>query len=219
MLPLTLGLPARGGLSVLCLGAHADDIEIGCGGAVLELLASRRRVSVHWVVLSGTVLRAREARRSASRFLRGAAAAEVRVDGFRDGFLPYEGAKVKEVFEALKSAVSPDLIFTHTREDRHQDHRFVCELTWNTFRDHLILEYEVPKYDGDLAQPNVFIPLSDANRRRKVRTLMSAFPTQAEKRWFTPSTFDGLMRLRGIECASPTGYAEAFYARKVRLVR
>lgn len=217
MLSLNLGLPARGPLTVLCLGAHADDIEIGCGGTILRLLGERRRVLVHWVVLSGDATRAREARRSASRMLRGAAAHHIRVERFRDGFLPYEGTAVKEVFEELKAAVAPDLVFTHGRDDRHQDHRLVSDLTWNTFRDHLILEYEIPKYDGDLGHPNVFVPLGEGIRRRKVRILMSAFPSQARKRWYSPATFDGLMRLRGVECGASEGYAEAFHARKLIL--
>jgi len=215
MLPLILDGASRRRLSILCLGAHADDIEIGCGGTLLQLLEGAARVSVHWLVLSGQGARAREARRSAARMLRGAARGDVRIEGFRDGFLSYDGARVKETFEALKMSVSPDLIFTHHRDDRHQDHRLVCELTWNTFRDHTILEYEVPKYDGDLGRPNVFVPLSDRVRRRKLQVLMSAFPTQATKRWFTASTFDGLMRIRGVECGAPEGYAEAFHGPKL----
>lgn len=212
MLPLILG--RRRALTVLCLGAHADDIEIGCGGTLLGLLEERRAVRVHWVVLSGHGPRAAEARRSARRVLRGTRAWAVQVEGFRDGFLPYEGAAVKEVFERLKP-VNPDLIFTHYRHDLHQDHRVVCDLTWNTFRDHAILEYEIPKYDGDLGRPNVFVPISDRIRRRKIRLLMSAFPSQSRKRWYSPSTFEGLMRIRGIECAAPDGYAEAFHGRKL----
>jgi LmbE family N-acetylglucosaminyl deacetylase len=216
MLPLTPGAGVRSPLTILCLGAHADDIEIGCGGTLLALLEERPAVRVHWVVMSGHGPRAGEARRSASRVLRGARRAEVQVESFRDGFLPYEGAALKEVFERLKP-INPDLIFTHFRHDLHQDHRVVCELTWNTFRDHTILEYEVPKYDGDLAHPNIFVPISDRIRRRKVRLLMSAFPSQSRKRWYSPATFEGLMRLRGIECAAPEGYAEAFHGRKLIL--
>ena len=217
MLPLTFGVPAREPLTVLCLGAHADDIEIGCGGTVLRLLSERRLVSVHWVVMSGDATRSREARRSAGRVLRRAKAQTIRVERFRDGFLPYVGTAVKEVFEQLKAEVSPDLIFTHARDDGHQDHRLVSELTWNTFRDHLILEYEIPKYDADLGHPNLFVPLSEGIRRRKMRLLMSAFPSQAGKRWYSEATFDALMRLRGIECGAAEGYAEAFYSRKSTL--
>lgn len=212
MLQLT---PAAGPLTVLCLGAHPDDIEIGCGGTVLRLLAERSRVTVHWVVLSGNERRAAEARRSAGRFLRGAAARHIRLERFRDGFLPYEGAAVKDVFEDLKRRVDPDLIFTHRGQDDHQDHRLVSELTWNTFRDHCILEYEIPKYDGDLGHPNVFVSLPPRIRRAKIRLLLGAFPSQARKRWFTAATFEGLMRLRGVECAAPEGYAEGFHGRKI----
>jgi len=203
-------------LRVLCLGAHADDIEIGCGGLVLSLLESGP-VDVHWVVFSGNAARQREARRSARRFLAGARHAKVTLHRFRDGHFPWEGAKIKRAFEALKRAPAPDLVLTHFRDDRHQDHRTVSDLTWNTFRDHLILEYEVPKYDGDLGAPNCFVPLGREVCRRKVAHLEAAFATQAAKPWFTSETFLGLMRLRGVECRAEDGYAEAFYARKARL--
>lgn len=214
MLSLTLGLPRRGPLSVLCLGAHADDLEIGCAGTLLRL-AAERRVAVHWVVFSGDARRAREARRSAERLMRGADALAVELATFRDGYFPFDGAAIKDLFERLARHVDPDLIFTHRGDDGHQDHRLVSTLTWNTFRDALILEYEIPKYDGDLGQPNVFVPLAPALRRRKIRHLMSSFPTQRRKRWYTASTFEGLMRLRGVECAAREGYAEGFYARKL----
>lgn len=214
MLALIPRVPARAPLKVLCLGAHADDIEIGCGGTLMRLLAERPRVSVHWVVMSAPNDRAREALASARRVLRRAHSSVVRVEQFRDGYLPYEGAAMKDVFEELKS-VKPHLVFTHSRLDAHQDHRVVSQLTWNTFRDHCILEYEIPKYDGDLGTPNVFVPLSASVRRQKVKLLMSAFPSQRDKRWFSEATFDGLMRLRGIECAAADGYAEAFYGHKL----
>jgi len=214
MLSLTFGVPGRTPLTILCLGAHSDDIEIGCGGTILRLLTERSRVSVHWVVMSADARRAREARRSATRVLRRASASDIRIEQFRDGFLPYEGMAVKEAFERLKTEISPDVIFTHHGNDAHQDHRLVSDLTWNTFRDHFILEYEIPKFDGDLSHPNVFVPLSRHIRRQKVRLLMSAFPSQVRKRWFSPATFDGLMRIRGIECAAPEGYAEGFHCRK-----
>jgi LmbE family N-acetylglucosaminyl deacetylase len=217
MLSLTLGLPPRRSCTVLCLGAHPDDIEIGCGGTVLRLLAERARVTVHWVVFSAAGAREREARRSAVRFTRDAAARHVRIENFRDGFLPYEGGAVKDVFEELKASVEPDLVFTHCRDDAHQDHRLISALTWNTFRRHGILEYEIPKYDGDLGAPNVFVPLPAGIRRQKVRGLMAGFPSQRRKRWFTETTFNGLMRLRGIESGAAEGYAEAFYGRKVVL--
>ena len=217
MLPLILGLKSPAPLRVLCLGAHGDDIEIGCGGTLLRLLAERPRVSVYGVVMSATDARLVEVRRSAARMLRRASEHQVRVERFRDGFLPWQGTAVKNVFEELKGAFTPDLIFTHYRDDAHQDHRLISELTWNTWRDHCVLEYEIPKYDGDLGHPNVFVPLSDRLRRQKVRLLMSAFPTQRTKRWYSPATFDALMRVRGVECAAPSGYAEAFHGRKLVL--
>ena len=217
MLSLTLGVPARAPLTVLCLGAHADDLEIGCGGTLLRLLAERSRVTVHWVVFSANARRAREARRSAARLLRRAAGREIRIEQFRDSFFASDGTAIKDVFEQLKAAVAPDLVFTHCRGDAHQDHRLVAELTWQTFRDHCILEYEVPKYDGDLGRPTVFVPLPAGIRRQKIRLLLSAFPSQRGRRWFSETTFAALMRLRGIECAAPEGYAEAFYGPKLVL--
>lgn len=216
-LGLSLGYPPETPVTILCLGAHADDIEIGCGGTVLRFLSERPGVRVHWVVFSAAGERAREARDSARRFLRRAASRHIRIEGFRDGFFPFEGAAIKELFEALKEGVRPDLVFTHHGADAHQDHRLISGLTWNTFRHHLILEYEVPKYDGDLGHPNVFVPLPHRIRQRKLRILLSAFPSQRDKHWFTASAFDGLMRLRGVECVAPDGYAEAFHARKVTL--
>jgi LmbE family N-acetylglucosaminyl deacetylase len=217
VLPLTLAGSASSPLSVLCIGAHADDIEIGCGGTMLRLLAERSRVFVHWVVLTSDAVRAREARASAARLLRRAHSREVDILQFRDAFLPHDGAAVKVAFQRLAAARSPDIIFTHHSRDAHQDHRFAAELTWNTFRDHTILEYEIPKYDGDLGQPSVFVPLSASIRARKIRHLMSAFPSQRTKRWFTPDTFAGLMRLRGVECGAAEGHAEAFHLRKATL--
>jgi LmbE family N-acetylglucosaminyl deacetylase len=217
VLPLTFDAAARSPLTVLCIGAHADDIEIGCGGTILRLLAERPRVTVHWVVLCGDATRAREARRSATRMLRRASTHLIHIMQFRDGFLPYHGAEVKEAFEQLRMNVSPDVIFAHHGRDAHQDHRLVSELTWNTFRDHTILEYEIPKYDGDIGQPNVFVPLSASVRTRKIRHLMTAFPSQRSKRWYSAETFEGLMRLRGVECAAAEGHAEAFHSRKVVL--
>jgi LmbE family N-acetylglucosaminyl deacetylase len=203
-------------LSVLCLGAHCDDIDIGCGATLLEL-AARRRVSATWVVFSSNQLRANELRKSAKGFLRNAVAAEVVVKEYRDGFLPYVGGEVKDEFERLKSTCRPDLILTHSRHDLHQDHRLVCELTWNTFRDHLILEYEIPKYDGDLGSPNVFVPISEESAREKVRCLLDSYASQGGKPWFTEDLFLALLRVRGMECNSPTGLAEAFYGRKLVL--
>jgi LmbE family N-acetylglucosaminyl deacetylase len=217
MLSLTFGRSARAPLTVLCIGAHADDLEIGCAGTLLELLRVRANVSVHWVVLSGDSVRAAEAGRSARRLLRRARSRQIVQERFRDAFFPSAVEALKQRFEQLKTEVRPDVIFSHHLEDRHQDHRLVSELTWNTFRDHLILEYEIPKYDGDLGHPNVFIPLEERTRRQKIRLLMSAFRSQAGRPWFSPATFDALMRLRGVECGAPEGYAEAFHARKAVL--
>jgi LmbE family N-acetylglucosaminyl deacetylase len=201
---------------ILCIGAHSDDIEIGCGGLILSLI-KRCRVEVDWFVFSAPKGRDREARRSAAMFLTGAARTRVVLKRFRDGFFPFDGAKIKTEFEALKREVSPDLVLTHYRDDRHQDHRMLSDLTWNTFRDHWILEYEIPKFDGDLGIPNCFVPLSRTISERKVEYLHAAFGSQRGKHWFSAETFRGLMRLRGMECRAPAGYAEAFYARKVRL--
>jgi LmbE family N-acetylglucosaminyl deacetylase len=205
-----------GALRVLCLGAHSDDIEIGAGGLILKLIRdSKVPVDIDWVVFSSPPKREKEARRSAALFLEGARRQRVTVKHFKDGFFPYD-AKVKRVFESLKP-VSPDIVLTHYRNDRHQDHRVLSDLTWNTFRDHLILEYEIPKFDGDLGTPNCFVPLDKGTCARKVKFLHDAFGTQRDKHWFTAETFMGLMRLRGMECRSHPGYAEAFYVRKAVL--
>ena len=219
---MTLRVPLADGASpltrVLVLGCHADDIEIGCGATLLALTRARPDMDVTWVVLSADGDRAEEARTSAARFLAGAAHVEVMVHAFPDGFMPYLGGDVKNVFESLKGAVSPQLVLTHTRFDLHQDHRLVCELTWNTFRDHLIFEYEVPKYDGDMSAPNTFVPLEEHLRQRKIDHLMNYFGSQASKRWFKEELFSSLLRLRGMECNSPSSYAEAFFCRKAVLV-
>ena len=209
-----LGRPPR----ILALGAHPDDIEIGCGGTLLQLLARHRDAQVLWAVFTSTAQRAEEARRSAATFLEGAGRQEVVVGDHRDGFLPYRGAEVKDAFEALKHRFDPDLVLTHTREDRHQDHGLVSELTWNTWRNHLILEYEIPKYDGDLGQPNLYVPLSSGILERKVRLILQNFPSQAGKAWFTEDLFRGLARIRGMECAAPERHAEAFHCRKAVLL-
>ncbi len=202
-------------LTVLCLGAHADDIEIGCGGTVLHLIDTLPHVAVHWVIFSGTPERAEEARASAHDFLDGAAEARVEVKTFRDGYFPYQGAEVKSSVEELKTHVQPGLIFTHLRDDRHQDHRLISDLTWNTFRDHLILEYEIPKYDGDWGQPNVYVPLDEATCDKKIELLQQHFASQRAKPWYSESTFRAVLRLRGIEAQVP--HAEAFHARKLVL--
>jgi LmbE family N-acetylglucosaminyl deacetylase len=214
---LGLSLPPDRPVRLLLLGAHSDDIEIGCGGTLLSLLRHRPGSMVHWVVFSASNDREDEARRSATAFLEDAAEKDVRICGFRDGFLPFEGRAVKEYFETLKADVSPDLVFTHRLEDRHQDHRLIAELTWNTFRDHTILEYEIPKYEGDLGQPNVFVPLDQEVSRRKLDLLMTMFSTQRSKRWFTEEVFTGLMRLRAMEAGLTDGHAEAFHSRKLLL--
>jgi len=215
MLAATLGKPGAP-LTLLCLGAHADDIEIGCGGTVLRLLAERPGSTVHWHVFSSSAEREGEARASAAELLAGAAHSVVEVHSFRESFFPFAGAAIKEQFERLKPA-QPDLVLTHHVRDLHQDHRLIAELTWNTFRDHLIAEYEIPKYEGDLGQPNLFVPLTAELGRRKAAHLMRHFPSQARRPWFRPETFEGLMRLRGVECNAPEGFAEAFHARKVVL--
>lgn len=203
--------------TVLCLGAHSDDIEIGCGATLLALTAAHPDISVHWVVFSGDDRRAAEARAAAGRILAGAGERHIVIESFRDGYFPWDGGAIKERFEALKRTVEPDLVFTHYREDRHQDHRTISELTWNTFRHHWILEYEIPKYDGDLGKPNCYVPVSEKERKSKVDTLMECFASRHDHAWFSPDTFNSLMRVRGIECASPGGYAEAFHAHKIVL--
>jgi LmbE family N-acetylglucosaminyl deacetylase len=213
MLPLNLPEDPAAPLKLLFLGAHSDDIEIGCGGTVLKLLASRSNVDVVWVVFSSSEQREREARTSASLFL-GQAKQNVIVRKFRDGFFPYQGTEIKEFFEELKKKVNPDLIFTHYRDDRHQDHRTISDLTWNTWRQHLILEYEVPKYDGDLSSPNCFVPLDGNTCARKIKYICDVFQSEANKAWLTEDTFRAMLRLRGVECAAPDQYAEAFYSRK-----
>jgi LmbE family N-acetylglucosaminyl deacetylase len=201
---------------ILAIGAHSDDIEIGCGGTLMRLTRECPGVEVAWVVLSAQGERAVEARASAEAMLRGIDRYEIQLNEFRDGFLPYEGAAVKDCFERMKP-ISPDLVLTHYGGDAHQDHRLVSELTWNTFRDHLILEFEIPKYDGDLSRPNVFVRLDDDVACRKVRHLLEQFPSQRGKRWFSEDLFLSILRLRGMECNAPRGYAEAFHARKLVL--
>jgi LmbE family N-acetylglucosaminyl deacetylase len=203
-------------LSVLCLGAHADDIEIGCGGTLLYLAAALPQIRFRWVVLSTPGTRRQEAEAAAAMFA-GGRDVEIVLKDFRDGFFPYSGAELKEFFEELKGQLNPDLIFTPWRQDAHQDHRVVAELAWNTFRNHMILEYEIPKYDGDLGRPNVFVPLEAPFYEQKINHLLDAFTSQRSKPWFARETFLGLMRIRGMESNAPSGYAEAFHARKMTL--
>ena len=211
-------LQSNSPLKILCIGCHSDDIEIGCGGTILQLLEHNPNLEFCWVVFSsGGSEREKEAHRSAGLFLDKSKTKELIVKDFRDGYFPFEGAKIKDVFEQELKKWKPDLVFTQNRKDAHQDHRLVAELTWNTFRNHLVLEYEIPKYDGDMGQPNFFVPLEKKMYESKIRFLMEAFGTQRNKSWFAPETFLGLMRLRGMECNSVTGYAEAFYSRKLVL--
>jgi LmbE family N-acetylglucosaminyl deacetylase len=216
MIHLSLSPGGGKALEILCLGCHSDDIEIGCGGAILRLSEQYPDCVFHWVVFSATGVRECEARRGAELFAGPSLKGPV-MKSFRDGFMPFAGGEVKEAFEELKGEISPDVVFTHNRKDAHQDHRLIAELTWNTFRDHLILEYEVPKYDGDMGQPNVFMPLNAELSRKKARYIVETFASQSGKRWFEEQTFLSLMRLRGMECNSESGYAEAFYCSKLVL--
>lgn len=215
---LEIGFAPRDGtaFNLLCLGAHSDDIEIGCGGTILRLIEEIPRLHVQWVVFGAAGARGTEAMASANALLAKARTKDVAIKEFRDGFFPHSGAELKEAFEEIKRGPAPDLILTHYRNDLHQDHRLVSELTWNTFRDHLILEYEIVKYDGDLGVPNFFVQLNDSICQQKVRHLMEHFGSQRSKRWFTEDTFLAMLRLRGVECNANDRYAEAFYGRKLR---
>jgi LmbE family N-acetylglucosaminyl deacetylase len=204
-------------VKILCLGAHCDDIEIGCGGTILRLLERYKRASVYWVVFSSDEERAKEAAVSANRFLGGAESKSVVIQTFRNSFFPYQGADIKAYFERMKKEFSPDVVLTHYRKDLHQDHRLISELTWNSYRNHFILEYEIPKYDGDLGAPNSFVHLDASTARKKISFIMESFRSQREKQWFDEETFLSLLRLRGMESASPAKYAEGFYCRKVVL--
>jgi LmbE family N-acetylglucosaminyl deacetylase len=206
---------AAGPTRILALGAHCDDIEIGCGGTMLRLAAERPDLDVLWVVFGSTPERAAEARASAADFLGGFSRWRLLVHEFRDGYLPYDGAAVKDAFEALKKDYTPDIIFTHHRDDRHQDHRLVSELTWNTWRNQLVLEYEVPKYDGDFGSPSVFAPLTAAVIDRKIDLVLAHFQTQSTKHWLDRDLLRAVARIRGMECVAPEQVAEAFYARKI----
>jgi LmbE family N-acetylglucosaminyl deacetylase len=202
--------------TILLLGAHCDDIEIGCGGTLLQLVRQRPAARLVWVTFSADDEREAETRAAAALLLAGARDPVVRVERFRGSYFPHEGSALKDCFESLK-AYAPDCIVTHHRHDLHQDHRVVNELTWNTFRNHVVLEYEIPKFDGDLGQPNVYVPLTKAQLARKCEILMECFPSQRARAWFSPATFEAMARIRGIECNAPEGYAEAFYGRKVLL--
>jgi LmbE family N-acetylglucosaminyl deacetylase len=216
MMHLKLGVNPDQKLKILCLGAHSDDIEIGCGGTILQLAQEYPSCEIHWAVFNAIGIRRTEAKRSAElfagSFLKGAL-----LKTFQDGYMPFVGSEVKAVFEEELKQLLPDLIFTHNANDAHQDHRLISQLTWNTFRSHLILEYEIPKYDGDLGRPAIFVPLEREFCDKKVGYLMEAFQSQQTKQWFEPNTFYSLMRLRGMECVASSGYAEAFYCRKLVL--
>jgi len=212
MIPMQFN--SSGGLNVLCLGAHCDDIEIGCGASLLKLIENQQVNSIKWVVFTSNEERKKEALACAEAFLTKVKNKEIEVLSYRDAFLQFSALEIKENFEAIKKSFNPDLVFTHFRNDRHQDHRLISELTWNTFRNHTILEYEIPKYDGDLAHPNCFFHINEVQAKQKVNLLLEHFPTQAKKHWFDEETFLSLMRIRGMESASSTRYAEAFHLRK-----
>jgi LmbE family N-acetylglucosaminyl deacetylase len=214
---LNLNFGENGPATVLCLGAHCDDIEIGCGGALAVLAERFPALKLRWAVFSGDDTRSGETRAAAARLLPASVDCSIEIMAFRQSYFPWEGAGIKDQFERLKAAHRPDLIFTHALADRHQDHRLLAELTWNSFRDHLVLEYEIPKFEGDLGHPNLYVPLTRMQVDLKVATLMACFPSQAQRAWFTADTFRALMRLRGLESNAPDGYAEAFHARKLTL--
>jgi LmbE family N-acetylglucosaminyl deacetylase len=202
-------------VKILCLGAHSDDIEIGCGGTILSMLKRYSNAEVYWVIFSSDLWREEEARSSVNLFLKDAGTRSIIIEKYQNGFFPYNGEKIKEFFEVLKNQFSPNVIFTHYRMDQHQDHRTISELTWNTFRNHLILEYEIPKYDGDIGNPNFFVPLEYSICNNKIVNILSSFKSQREKHWFTEELLLSILRIRGMESASPTNYAEAFYCRKI----
>jgi LmbE family N-acetylglucosaminyl deacetylase len=216
MLPLDLTRSLGPRPQILCLGAHPDDIEIGCGGTIMRLREQLPEAQWNWVILTGNDVRHAEAHASAERFLGPESTKQLRLQSFRDGFLPYSGAEVKNFFEEVKREIQPDLIFTHYREDRHQDHRLVSDLTWNTWRDHPIFEYEIPKWDGDLGQPQAFFAFDRDTAETKAQTILDVYSSQRTKEWFDTEVLLGLMRLRGVECNAPDRFAEAFYARKWR---
>jgi LmbE family N-acetylglucosaminyl deacetylase len=215
MLRVVLAPERQGPLKLLCLGAHADDIEIGCGGTILRLAAEMPDLVVRWIVFSGGRPREVEARNSAASFLENVAVKQIEVLQFRDGYFPFEGAAIKDRFEVIKCEFDPSLVLTHWQGDAHQDHRLIAELTHNTFRDHLVLEYEIPKYDGDFGNPAFFVPLTRAQVGRKVETIRRHFTSQRKRSWFSDDTFLALARLRGIGCNAPERLAEAFYVRKI----
>jgi len=210
-----ISFDGRSPKKILCLGAHCDDIEIGCGGAILKMAGLMKNLSVHWVVFSSDDRRRKEALDSANDFLKSVNRKKIVIHQFRNSFFPYQGAEIKECFENMKREYSPDIIFTHYRNDLHQDHRLINELTWNTYRNHLILEYEIPKYDGDLGSPNLFVHLDEVLCRAKTGRILKYFKSQSDKAWFTKDTFLSLLRIRGVESNAPGKFAEGFYCRKL----
>jgi len=212
---LKISIENRRPKKILCLGAHCDDIEIGCGGTIMKLARTLKNAEIQWVVFSSDDRRGKEASDSAKDFLRGVKKKKIQINRFRNSFFPYHGAEIKEHFEKMKQEYNPDIIFTHYREDLHQDHRLISELTWNSFRDHLILEYEIPKFDGDFGSPNFFVHLDDNICRKKIDKILKYFQSQFDKRWFTRDTFLSILRLRGMESNAPKKYAEGFYCRKI----
>jgi LmbE family N-acetylglucosaminyl deacetylase len=217
MLNLNFHTRSDDAINVLCLGAHCDDIEIGCGGTLLKLIEQYKKAHIYWVVFSSDEVRAREARESASMFLRNAGTKSVVIKNYTMSFFPYVGSELKAYFEQLKQDFSPDVIFTHYRNDLHQDHRVISDLTWNSYRSHLIFEYEIPKYDGDMGSPNSFVPLDKSTVQKKIGFIMESFRSQRDKQWFDEETFRAVMRLRGVESNAPDKYAEGFYCRKMTL--
>jgi LmbE family N-acetylglucosaminyl deacetylase len=204
-------------LRILCIGAHSDDIEIGCGGTILRLISEYDNLEVYWVVFCSIHQREKESITSANRFLKDAKHKHIIIKHFKDGYFPYIGQEIKNCFELLKSRISPNIIFTHYRHDLHQDHRLISELTWNTYRDHVILEYEIIKYDGDLGVPNFFVHLDESICLEKIKFIMDSFKSQQNKDWFTPDALLSILRIRGIESKAPEKYAEGFYCRKLVL--
>ncbi len=216
MLDLAFDRRTQRTLSILCVGAHCDDIEIGCGATLRVLQGRGQRLMIDWVVLSGSGERRKETQRAMRLLVRPRCRGELRFGDFPDGRFPAAYAEIKRFCESLKDRPNPDLILCHERQDRHQDHRVVNEMVWSTFRDHMVLEYEIPKWDGGLGQPNVYVPVAATDAASKVDALMKSYASQTDKHWYTRDTFMALLRLRGLECRSPSGYAEAFHGRKLR---
>ena len=216
MLDLVLDFNKQRTLRLLCVGAHCDDIEIGCAATLLAMQARAKRLAINWIVLSGSAKRRKETELAMRTLVLAANRGKLLFGDFPDGRFPAVYGEIKDFCERLKRLPDPDLILCHERDDRHQDHRVVNEMIWNTFRDHVVLEYEIPKWDGGLGQPNVYVPVAAKQARAKVNALLKAYGTQKERGWFTRDTFMAMLRLRGIECRSPSGYAEAFHGRKLR---